>query len=467
MTGQPGGPQPSASPRQPMGQQAGQGAGMEVFSTFIRMEESARHAETVEELRHIMVNDLRRLFHFEQAALIIGDGRSESARLEAVSGVALVEAEAPFVAWMNRAARHLMAREDAGETHPVSSDMLPAREQAEWAEWLHPQTLWCPLKTKDGMVLGALLLTRNHPWPQAETVMLDRIADCYAYAWRALAGPRRRWRRPTARRWLLLAVLAVLVAALAAPIRQSALAPAEIVAIAPLAVSAPLDGVIARFKVRPNQPVIAGQVLFEFDDTNLRNQVAVSERALAVAQAELRQVTQGAMIDRKQAGQVALSENQVRLRQTELDYARALAARIAVTAERDGVAVFTDENEWIGRPVVTGQRILQIADPSHTELSVAVPVRDAIVLTPGAAIDLFLDVEPLVRRSATLASASYEAEMTPAGVLSYRVRADFPSDQPAPRIGLQGTAKIYGERVPLALYLFRRPLSTLRQTIGF
>lgn len=444
-----------------------QPAGTEVFSTFIRMEEEARHAETVEHLRHVMVNDLRRLFQYEQAVLVVGDGRHGRARLEAVSGAALVETEAPFVDWMNHAARQMMARDDADRSHPISPDMLAPRERAEWTEWQHPHALWCPLKTQDGVLLGALWLTRDHPWPEAETVMLERIADCYAYAWRSLAG-RRRWRlRPTARRWGIAAALAAGALALLLPIRQAALAPAEVAAVAPLAVGAPLDGVIARFRVKPNQPVAAGQGLFDVDDTNLRNQVAVSERALAVAQAELRQVTQGAMIDRKQAGQVALSETQVRLRQTELDYARAMATRVAVTAERAGVAVFADENDWIGRPVVTGQRIMHIADPDHTELTIALPVRDAIVLTPGAAIDLFLDVEPLTRRTATLVSASYEAEMTPAGVLSYRVRAAFPPDQPPPRIGLQGTAKIYGERVALALYLFRRPLSALRQTIGF
>ena len=36
----------------------------------------------------------------------------------------------------------------------------------------------------------------------------------------------------------------------------------------------------------------------------------------------------------------------------------------------------------------------------------------------------------------------------------------------APRIGLRGTAKVYAKRVPLAVYLFRRPLAALRKTLG-
>ena len=35
------------------------------------------------------------------------------------------------------------------------------------------------------------------------------------------------------------------------------------------------------------------------------------------------------------------------------------------------------------------------------------------------------------------------------------------------RIGLRGTAKIYGDRVLLGYYLFRRPLATLRGWTGW
>lgn len=66
-----------------------------------------------------------------------------------------------------------------------------------------------------------------------------------------------------------------------------------------------------------------------------------------------------------------------------------------------------------------------------------------------------------------MAHAAYEAEETPAGVLVYRVAAAIADDAPPPRIGLHGTAKIYGRTAPLALYLFRRPISAARQALGF
>jgi len=53
------------------------------------------------------------------------------------------------------------------------------------------------------------------------------------------------------------------------------------------------------------------------------------------------------------------------------------------------------------------------------------------------------------------------------GVLSYRLKASFGDGQPPPRIGLKGTAKVYGQRVSLFYFLMRRPLAAVRQVVGF
>ena len=36
-----------------------------------------------------------------------------------------------------------------------------------------------------------------------------------------------------------------------------------------------------------------------------------------------------------------------------------------------------------------------------------------------------------------------------------------------PRLGIRGTAQLYGGNVPLAFALFRRPIASLRQWAGF
>ncbi len=114
-----------------------------------------------------------------------------------------------------------------------------------------------------------------------------------------------------------------------------------------------------------------------------------------------------------------------------------------------------------------GERILTIADPDRAELEIRLSVPDAITLVPGAPIAFFLNVAPERSNSAVLRYASYEATLSPDGVLSYRLKASFGDGQAPPRIGLKGTAKIYGERVSLFYFLMRRPLAALRQVVGF
>jgi hypothetical protein len=64
-------------------------------------------------------------------------------------------------------------------------------------------------------------------------------------------------------------------------------------------------------------------------------------------------------------------------------------------------------------------------------------------------------------------SVSYQAEPTTSGILAYRVKAELDAEDQLPRIGLMGTAKISGNRVPLIYYLFRKPISAARQWLGW
>ncbi|MCW4629909.1 hypothetical protein [Marinomonas rhodophyticola] len=57
--------------------------------------------------------------------------------------------------------------------------------------------------------------------------------------------------------------------------------------------------------------------------------------------------------------------------------------------------------------------------------------------------------------------------MTQDQIIAYRIVADIHGDIKPPRIGLRGTAKLYGDEVSLAYYLLRRPLTFIRQFLGF
>ena len=275
------------------------------------------------------------------------------------------------------------------------------------------------------------------------------------------------WRRTRTQRkwWRWIAVAAVL--ALFVPVRQSVLAPAEVIALEAQAIAAPMDGVVKSFSVQPNRPVQKGEVILTLDDTTLRNRREVALKALEVAHADALLAAQKAFDSVQAKGELGTLQGRVREREAEVAYLNETLARVEVRAPADGVAVYGDPNDWIGRPVVTGERIVLLADPKDAGVLVWLPVADAINLEPGADMRLFLHVAPLSPLTARLTQTSYQATLSPEGIASYRIRGAFDRPSAEARVGLKGTAKLYGRRVLLAYVLFRRPLAALREWTGF
>jgi hypothetical protein len=141
-------------------------------------------------------------------------------------------------------------------------------------------------------------------------------------------------------------------------------------------------------------------------------------------------------------------------------------ARGEVRAERDGIAVYGDPNDWIGRPVQTGERVMQLANPNDAGVLVWLPVHEALNLDIGAPMRLFLHIDPLGPLSASLLQTSFQPVMSPEGVSAYRIKGKFKEGVKRPRIGLRGTVRISGKWATLGYYFFRRPVTAVREWTG-
>ncbi len=436
------------------------------LATLLGLERRAREAASVAELGFIALNESRQLLEYRQAALWLPHEGGD-ARL-AVSGLPSPESNAPYSQWLQRAFRTTLG--SLAGTACVGAASLPADLAEDWPQWLPGQGLLLPL-ARGGIRFGCLLLAREGEWDKSEIALAEELAHTYGHALALLARQPAAWRRglagSRAKRGLAwLAVAALLTGVGLIPVPLSSLAPAEVVAKSPFLVRAPIEGVIDHFSVRPNQAVAAGQLLFEFDTTTLRNRRAQASSALAVASEEFRQAAQQAVTSDKSRLDVGVRQGELASHAAELRYSQEMLERGRVRSPRDGVAIFSDPADWIGRAVRVGEKVLEIADPEQMELLIHLPLGDAIPLHIGAHVELFLTVAPQSHIPAVLEYASYRAEALPDGTMTYRLKARFTGAKP-PRIGLAGTAKLYGEPVPLAYYLFRRPLAVARQWLGW
>lgn len=422
-------------------------------------------AGSAAEAAFVAVNRLGEVLPFRLAVLLQPDP-VRHARVAAVSHLYEVDENAPFAQWLGRMVRHHGDRRLA----LLTAADVPADLAAEWGEWLPEQVALCRLQTPAGALTGWLVVGFEEVPDEGAQAMLQLAAHQVAL----VLGT---WQN---RRWLTLArvrgaftrkvqigvAAAVLLAALL-PVRLSALAPAEVTPLVPAAIAAPTEGVLARFHVAPNTLVKAGDLIASMDDTVLRNRHAVALKGLEIARAEFARAGGKAFGDDQSRADLLTLKARVDEKQAEVAYTEDLLQRIQLRAPAAGLVIYTSPDEWIGRSLVTGERIASVADPARAGLTLHLAAEDAISVAAGADVRFFQNVAPLSALDARLTQVGYEAEQTVDAGLAYVLRAEFTPGTELPRLGLRGTAKVYGSYVPLGYYLLRRPLGALRRLVGF
>jgi multidrug efflux pump subunit AcrA (membrane-fusion protein) len=440
----------------------------DLVAAFIELQAEARAAGSLDTLKFVIVNATRKMALFDQAFLL--EPQSDSGwRITLASSVAKVDHNAPMVrtieAWASRP--RTIADPNSHGVHTVE---LPTLDGQKLGLADLKFGLWVPIKSRSGDIAAILLVLKQESWRPQHVMLMAPLAGAYGHAWEALAPAKSShlksvWHTLTAKRVSLVSML-VLAAGAFVPVPLTALAPAEIVAATPSIVTAPIDGVVRDILVPPGTFVAAGTPLIQFVDTKLRNDFEIAGKAKSVAEARYFKAIQSALTTQKELEDIAIAQGELAVAGAELAAAEDLLSRSEVKADKSGLAIYSSASDWIGKPVQVGERIMEIGDPSNVELRVDLPVSDAVALKQGNAVSLFLDGDPLRAIDGIVTRAGYRPIQSSDQQLIYRVYASF-QDRKARRIGLRGTARVSGDDVSVWYYLLRRPLSALRQRIGF
>lgn len=423
------------------------------------------------ELDFVIANETWQLIPYSQAAVFEID-RLGRPVLKTVSGLATLEEETPFTLWLDRICRLASAAFSETSAKRLVASMTDADSSSDlrsgWIEWWPDNAVFIPLTARDGRRLGVVLLVRDTAWADGDLRLLDLLAATWSHCTNVYCSHR----TPIAEYWQRLRnhpkrmhILAAIAVIILFPVRLSVLAPAEIIPLQTEVVAAPMDGVVKTFHVPPNATVKQGQLLFSFDDTSLRNRRDVAQKALAVARADALATQQKSFDNQQSKFELTALQGRVREKEAELAWIDETLTRVGVKAPLDGVCVYSDANDWIGKPVVTGERVAQIAQPGELGVLVWLAVGDAINLEPGASMRVYLQVSPLSSLSGELVQTSYQATLSPDGIAAYKIRGKLEAESGA-RIGLRGVAKVYGAWRPAIYWMLRRPLGTARQWLG-
>jgi len=412
----------------------------------------------------LIVNETARIVPYVTSIFWLNHGTQR--KIIAVSGIPEPVKHIPFTEWATKLCLALN-RNNWQEPTLVARNNIPAELLDDWQEYLPAQVLWVPLLNQDNH-LGGILYCKEEVWTSEEIGILQYCSDAIAYSVSAISPLKRNpltWIFNQTRTATMASML-IAVALLFLPVSMSINSQAEIVPKNPLIIRAPIDGIIGSILIKPNQLVRAGDTLITFDDTGIRAQIDVVKQELAIAQAEHRRSNQASVANRNASAELPMLRARVEQREAEYKYALDLLERTSIKAEKDGIAVVPAAFELEGKPVKTGEKLMSLAEPGQIELQIWISVDDSIPFPESAFVETFLNVKPEVIYAANVRYISYQAEVSPNGIFSFRSRADFTTQHDDLRIGWRGTAKIYGEDVTLFYYLFRRPLGALRRWTG-
>jgi len=437
-------------------------------AALLEFQQKLQRCKSQRELVFVAANESLAVLRFDQAVIWHYGARSQVS-IAAVSGLADTAEETPYAQWLVRAIEYIRVTSKGAPVTALAYEDLPQSLAEDGRDWVHQHLLHCALSGPDGTPMGGMLFHRAEPFEETESAIAEWTAGAMGFAlwgWRRDSRKLRKLLKTPSVKYIAAGTLAVLAILALVPVRLSAVAPAEITPVRPIPIASPVDGVVGRILVQPNQVVKADEPLVEFDDTSIRNKLALARKGLDIARADYQRAMNKSFSDEASKGELLVLDSKAREKAAEVVYLTELLDRLRILAPQGGIAIFSDSEDWRGRPVQPGERIMVVADPSLVGVTVYLPPEDAVQLDAGGEVTVFLNINPLSPLKAKITQTSYEATVQPDNTLAYVVKGEFDPGYGLPRIGLRGTAKVYGERVALGYYLLRKPILFLRKSIG-
>jgi hypothetical protein len=233
-------------------------------------------------------------------------------------------------------------------------------------------------------------------------------------------------------------------------------------------VNAPVSGFIKKVEVQPNSQVTKDQLIIEYDQLDLANNLKIKQQELKTLETEQNQARALGFADKEQRGKIFKLEEDIRAKNQEILYAEQELELSEIKTPAEGIILFKSKDDLLGKPVKIGDTLMKIADQNSPVIEIWLNINDNIDLKKDMDIYYYSNKSPFRSIEAKLDYYSYEAYITPQKQVAYRLVASFKDNREFSSddliIGDHGQVKIYGlKKLPLGMYIFQKPLAKLRQ----
>ncbi len=440
------------------------------IANLLQLEQNCRNAKNYDELKHIIVNETKRVVSYKQAFLL-SNKNNKSLEVDAISNIYTVDKSSVYVQTIQKLASDFFKEnKDSSSANILDINRVETYYKKILEENSAKNILIIPLilKKEDATITYYLVLVRDEDFLVKEQEIGNHLSKSLAFF--IYANKKCDLKSKISLRGYYKYIFIFLVLCMFIPVKLSVLAPLEVVAKNPFIVTSPLKGAVKSIEVSPNEYISKGDLVLSLDKTDYENRYILAKKSLQIAQAKLKTAQQGSFYNTNYKAEIDKLKAEAELAKSKLEFAKKQLDKTLIYAKKDGVAVLNNPSKWEGKPVITGEKIFLIANKNEVELEISLLVSDAIFLTKNAKVKAFLDNDPLSSWDATIKHISYEPQLTSKKQLVYKITASFDDlkqNEYFPTIGLRGSAKIYSQEVTLFFYLFRKPITKLREYIGW
>jgi hypothetical protein len=259
--------------------------------------------------------------------------------------------------------------------------------------------------------------------------------------------------------------LGLLVLMFLIPVRLQIVAPCEVVAKDPYIVTAPMTGIIDHVNVYPGQEILKDQVLFEYDKKYPTYQYQAALKDVEYLRAILNHSYVLGTSDSTETSKLTQLNLKLKSGEATLELAKRQFDYINNKSPMSGLVSIQDPDEWRGKPVKMGEKLMSISNPNLSKLRIWIPESGHIEIDKDVPVHAFFSPIPEITFTAKIFYLTPEVKINEAFTPSLEAEAEWLNVETPPQLGLKGYAIVYGERVSLFYYLMHKPIAIIQKLL--
>ncbi len=334
---------------------------------------------------------------------------------------------------------------------------------------------WLPLKPWGKLRYGLWFERWGQPWEEKDVKRLDLAGMSIQSALERLEPDtlgNRLKEKMVKKSWFPAIAGIMLLILLFCHVPLRVVAPCEIIPKNPFIVTAPLSGVVSEVVVQSGAYVEPGAVLFRYDPRVVMEDLNIARQQVKILETGIRITQINALTSPDAKAELAIMQYKLKQEQIRLKLAEYRASQLQVTAKVAAEVIpLADPDEWRGRPVEIGEKVLMLAKSGEILLRIWISEADNVCFASDAPVKILFNAMPDESFTALLEYVAPTVTLSTAGVPSVMAEGQFtgmtPEKKKLLRPGLKGNAIIYGDQVSVAYWLLRKPWTAMRKIFAW